>query len=135
MKELFIKGGPFFMGLVSILFIITTAWFIYHFVVFYTKKEINLPKTLRKLSYGKTFGLFTLIVGIVGQMIGFLAMFEAIEGAVAKGMEIKPIMVYGAIKVTMIVTVYGLLIYLFSLLLWFVSSTIIEKKAEKLSVA
>lgn len=128
MQELFIKGGPFFMGLVSILFIITTAWFIYHFVNAYTSKNTNPDKAIRKLGYGKTLGLFTLIVGITGQMIGFISMFQAIEDGVAKGLEITPVMIYGAIKVTMIVTVYGLLIYLLSLLMWFVSTTILEKK-------
>ncbi len=135
MKDLFIKGGPFFMGLETILFIITTAWFIYHFVVFYSAKELNLPKALQRLGYGKILGLFTLMVGITGQMIGFIAMFDAIEVGTANGQIIKPVMIYGAIKATMYVTIYGLLIYSISLLLWFVSSTIIEKKAEKVSVA
>ncbi len=130
MKELFIKGGPFFMWLVTILFIITIAWYIYHFIIAYTSKEINIPKALRKLGYGKTLGLLTLIVGIIGQMMGFIGMFDAVEVVVANGHEIKPVMVYSAIKVTMIVTIYGLLIYLFSILLWFVSTNIIEKKAE-----
>jgi hypothetical protein len=80
-------------------------------------------------------GLFTLTTGILGQLHGFVAMFDAIEGLIASGGELKPYMVFGAIKVTMIVTMYGILIYLFSLMLWFVSSILIEnKKAYKDSV-
>jgi hypothetical protein len=73
-------------------------------------------------------GLFAMIVGISGQMVGFYAMFSAIEDAIEKGMDVNPVMVFGGIKVTMIVTVYGILIYLLSLLLWFVASIIIDKK-------
>ena len=116
------------MGLVSILFVITAAWFIYHFVVAYRSNEIDKEKTLRKLSYGKTLGLFTLIVAIMGQMVGLIAMFHAIEEVVANGEAIKPVLVFGRIKVTMIVTIYGLIIYLFSIFMWFVSTTIIEKR-------
>ena len=83
---------------------------------------------LRRFGYGKSMGLFTLVTGIVGQMIGLYSMFSAIEEVSAKGEEVIPSLVFGGIKVTMIVTIYGMLIYLFSLLLWFLSSTLIEKK-------
>lgn len=119
-------GGPTFMGILSIFLIITTAWMIYHFIVAYKSKQPNLEITLRKLGYGKTMGLFALIVGIYGQMTGLSGMFSVLE----EGGEIKPELIYGAIKVTMIVTFYGILIYLLSLLLWFIASLIIEKKLE-----
>ena len=123
------------MGLVTILFIITTAWYVFHFIVAYNAKEVNQEKALRKIGYGKTMGLFTMIVAISGQMIGFYSMFHACEERIRQGLEVTPAMIYGAIKVTMIVTIYGVLIYLFSLLLWFVASTLIEKKqAKKISV-
>jgi hypothetical protein len=73
-------------------------------------------------------GLFSLITGIVGQMIGLYSMFSAIKGVTANGEEIVPELVFGGIKVTMIVTIYGLIIYLFSILLWFVANMLIERK-------
>jgi len=118
------------MGLLTILLIITTAWFIYNFIVAYHSKQANQEQLLRKIGYGKSMGLFALITGIFGQLNGFVAMFDAIEGLIASGGELKPYMVFGAIKVTMIVTMYGILIYLFSLMLWFVLSILIEKKLE-----
>ncbi len=36
-------------------------------------------------------------------------------------------MIYGAIRVTMIAATYGVLIFLFSMILWFTASIIIEK--------
>jgi len=128
MKDLFIMGGPFFMGLLTILLVITTAWIIYHFIVAYSSKNTDKVTLLRKLGYGKSMGLFALTTGILGQLIGFSAMFGSIEELMATGGELKPIMVFGAIRVTMIVTMYGILIYLFSLLLWFIASMLIEKK-------
>lgn len=128
MKNLFYMGGPEFMAAVTILFIITTAWIIYHFVVGYTLKEPDLEKSLRKIGYGKTLGLFTLVIGILGQMLGLFGMFSAIEEATGLGKEIDPTLVFGGLKVTMIVPIYGVLVYLFALLLCFAGKLILEKR-------
>ena len=122
MKELFFRGGPTFMGLLSILFIITTAWIIYQFFIAYNSEQANLKKALRKLGYGKTMGLFTMITGCIGQMIGLRTMFDVIETVLKQGEQVKQELIFEAIGVTMIVTIYGTLVYLFSLLLWFVAS-------------
>jgi len=130
MKDLFFRGGSFFMGLLTLLLIITTAWIIYHFILAYRSKQADKEISLRKLTYGKSLGLFTLTIGILGQFTGLSNMFNAIEAIIANGTELKPYMVFSAIKVTMICTIYGILIYLFSILLWFIASLIIEKKPE-----
>lgn len=124
-------GGTHFMSVLTILLIITTTWIIYHFIFAYTARPTTPKKILRKLSYGKTMGLFTMIVGITGQMNGLYAMFTVIETRTKQGLEIRPEIVFGGIKVTMIVTIYGILIYLFSLVLWFVATILIEKKQAK----
>jgi len=131
MKDLFFMGGPHFMAILTLFLIITTAWFIYHFTISYHAKIMNREKILRLLGYGKSLGLFSLIIGITGQMIGLSAMFSTIEEALLSGKDIVPELVYGGIRVTMIVTIYGMLIYLFSLLLWFVATMLIERKTDK----
>lgn len=131
MKSLFYQGGPQFMSALTILLVIATAWIIYHFVIAYSTKQANKETYLRKLGYGKMIGLFALITGLLGQMVGLYAMFDAIEQIAQKGEEIIPALVFGGIRVTMIVTFYGLLIYLFSLVLWFVASVMIEKKFKQ----
>jgi len=128
MKDLFFMGGPGFMAILTILLIITTAWIIYHFVIAYNSKQPNQEKLLRKIGYGKSIGLFALATGIFGQMNGLYAMFSVLEEVNAKGAKVEPVLVFGAIKVTMICTLYGIFIFLFSLGLWFVASLIIEKK-------
>ncbi len=119
------------MGFLTIILIIMAAWFVFQFVVAYKSKLANPEKSLRMLGYGKTLGLFAMITGFLGQLIGFTGMFDALELAAGAGEEIQPALVYGGIKVTMICSMYGILIYLFSILLWFVSSSIIEKRITK----
>ncbi|MFA9371066.1 MAG: hypothetical protein ACERIH_05100 [Labilibaculum antarcticum] len=128
MKDLFITGGSFFMGLLTLLLIITVAWIIYHFILAYRSKQTEKVISLRKLAYGKSLGLFALFTGVLGQMFGFCGMFDATERFTAIGKEISPHMIFGALKTTVIVTIYGSFIYLFSILLWFVASILIEKK-------
>jgi len=125
MKDLFYMGGPLFMSILTILLVIMIVWIIYHFSRGLNAQHVNHEKTLRNLGYGKSLGLFAMITGILGQLIGFYQAFSAIEQAG----DISPVMVFGGIKVSMITTLYGIFIYLISILLWFVTSTIIEKKA------
>ena len=128
MKDLFFKGGSTYMAILTILLIITTAWIIYHFIIAYNSKQTNQEKSLRRIEYGKSMGLFTMIVGIVGQMTGLYTMFSVIEDVIKEGLEVQPVLIFEAIRATMIVTFYGIFIYLFSLVLWFVVTTMIEKK-------
>jgi hypothetical protein len=131
MKDLFLMGGPGFMAILTLFLIITTAWFAYHFIIVFKSKQANPEKLLRRFGYGKSIGLFTMIVGITGQMNGLYAMFSAIENAIKNGQEVIPALVFGGIKVTMIVTIYGMIIYLFSLALWFIASLIVDKKFKQ----
>lgn len=131
MDTLFFLGGPVYMAILTLLLVATTAWIIYHFFIAYRIKQTDRATHLRRLGYGKTMGLFTMIVGITGQMNGIYAMFSTIEEVTARGAAIQPELVFEGIKVTMICTLYGIAIYLLSLLLWFVASMLIEKKQAK----
>lgn len=124
MKDLFYMGGPLFMSILTILLIIVVIWIIFHLVKFYSSKETDKVKTLRLLKYGRSVGLFAMVTGILGQLIGIYMAFSAIEMAG----DISPAMVFGGIKLSMISTMYGIFIYLISILLWFVSAYIVEKK-------
>ena len=131
MKEIFIAGGIDFMVILTVLLVITTCWMIYHFIVAYTSKSIDKTEHMRKISYGKSLGLFALMTGLFGQMLGFASMFSQLDALVGTEVIVTPEMVYGGIKVTWIVTIYGSFIYLLSLLIWFVASVLINKKQEK----
>lgn len=123
MKDLFFMGGLLSMSILTLLLIILCAWIIYHLFVYFKVKQLNKDKYLRLIKYGKSIGLFALITGIFAQLIGFYQAFSAIE----KASDISPTMVYEGIKISMISTLFGILIYLFSIMLWFVASYIIER--------
>lgn len=131
MKELFFMGGAVFMGILTILLVISTAWIMYHFIIGYNSKSLIREELLRKLDYGKSIGLFAMIIGVLAQLIGLYSMFSSIEDAIDKTISISSAMIFGAIKVTMLSSIYGILIYLFSFVLCFVANNMIERKLKK----
>lgn len=130
MKSLFFMGGTLFMSILTILFVIMIAWFLYHLIAVYNFRQLSPETVLRRFGYGKSIGLFAMITGIFGQLIGFYEAFSVIEHAV----DISPGMLYGGIKVSMITTLYGISIYLISLMIWFLASIVIERKLDKTRV-
>ena len=71
-------------------------------------------KVRSRLAHIKSIGLFSLITGILGQLIGLYGAFAAIERA----MDISPPIMAGGLKISMITTLYGIMIYLISILIW-----------------
>lgn len=126
MKNLFYEGGPQFMSILTVILIIMVAWCVYHFLPVLLKQEKDLVKSKSRLKHIKTIGTFALITGILGQLMGLIGAFDAIElaGGVAQGL------LAGGLKVSTIPTIYGILIYMISLILWFVVDNMITKKTE-----
>lgn len=123
MMDLFYMGGAAFMSILTIILIVVVAWGVYHFVAGLNTKGEKSNIAIRRLSYIKSFGLFGMITGILGQLIGMYSAFAAIEEAG----DISKAMFFGGVKVSLITPIYGILIFLFSLLLWFVLDYIIHK--------
>ena len=126
MKELFLLGGPLKMSVLTILLVVMIIWIIYHFLKFRTTKSVTAESTLRMLNYGKSIGLFAMIVGIFYQLLGFYHAFSVIEQAG----DISPALLYSGIKISMISTLYGILIYLLSIIIWFIASQFIENRKK-----
>ena len=126
MKDLFYMGGPLFMGLLTGLLILLVAWSLYHFLPVVVKKSVEVSKSRSKLKHIKTIGAFALVTGILAQLIGLYSAFAAIEEMGG----VSPAMLMGGLKVSMITTFYGIVIYLLSLLLWFVFDFIVSKKSD-----
>jgi len=116
MKDLFIMGGSLFMGILTILLVIILAISVYFAVLISSGKASGKKNFWHQLNYIKSVGMFTMITGILGQLIGLLMAFKAIEGA----MDISPAILAGGLKVSMITTLYGILINLLAFLIWFV---------------
>ena len=114
------------MGSLTIILILMLGWSVYHFIQVVMKKEVNLSKAKEKLKHIKTIGTFALVFGILGQLIGLIQAFDAIEQMGG----VSPALLMGGLKVSMIPTLYGILIFLISLLLWFAFDSVVTKKSE-----
>jgi len=115
MKNLFYMGGPLFMGILTILLLVLlamTVYFVFNLITGNAGKRKNFR---HQLTYLKSAGLFIMITGILGQLIGLIEAFKAIEHVG----DISPAIVAGGLKVSMITTLYGISIYLLSILIWF----------------
>lgn len=122
MKDLFYQGGPLFMGVLSILFIVMIAFFAYS--IFKYDNGVNKEQALRNISNVKSIGLFALVFGILGQLIGLYTGLSVIEQAG----NISPSLLSQGIKISMISTMYGLLIFAVSIVLSLVSNIMIERR-------
>ena len=106
MINLFVMGGPLFMGILSLILI----GVIISTVRYLTAEE----KTKDKLDLIKSFGLLAVVTGVLGQLIG---LFDALKFIEEAG-QIAPGMLAAGLRVSMIVTLYGLIIYVISLIIW-----------------
>ena len=127
MANLFYMGGPLFMGILTFLLVVLLAVSVYFFITISSGKANDKENFKHQLSYVKSIGLFTMITGILGQLIGLLSAFKAIEEVG----DISPAMLAGGLKVSMITTLYGVFIYLLSIIIWFLLDLWYLKKSGK----
>jgi biopolymer transport protein ExbB/TolQ len=120
-------GGPLIMGTITLILIVMIAWAVYHFLPVLINKETDLAKALSRLKYIKTIGSFGMVSGILGQLLGLYQAFDFLE---VHG-DISQSLLAGGLKVSLIPCIYGLLIFLLSLLFWMVFDYHVVKKIEK----
>ena len=126
LNNLFHIGGPLFMGILTILLLIILATTVVFAILISTGKAQKPEDFRHRLSYIKSMGLFTMIFGILGQIIGLTEAFGAIERAG----DISPGLIFGGLKVSMYTTLYGIFIYLLSILIWFLLDLWHHKKLK-----
>jgi biopolymer transport protein ExbB/TolQ len=125
MLDLFYQGGPLFMGLLTIILIIMIAVTVINGSNVLKGTTENPDVNRRKIGTIKSVGLFALIIGILGQLLGLFSAFKAIE---LKAVEVSPSLIAGGFKVSMITTIYGLIIFALSILIWFGLNSRLERK-------
>jgi hypothetical protein len=126
LNNLFHVGGPLFMGILTSLLALLLAVAVMFAVYIISGRARKMTHFRHRLTYLKSLGLFTMITGILGQLIGLLMAFGAIERAG----DISPALVYGGLKVSMYTTLYGISIYLLSILFWFILDLWHHQKSE-----
>lgn len=72
------------------------------------------------------FGSLAIVTGFLGQAIGLISAFNAIEAAG----DISPALVAGGLKVSMIAPVYGTLLFIFSLIFWGALKEMYTRKSQ-----
>jgi hypothetical protein len=108
--DYFVEGGMAFMLVITffgLLMLASSGYKIYRMIL---KKEFDLLQ----LNYIILFGSLSLIFGILGQGIGLFYAMEAIQEAG----DISPALIAGGFRVSMITPLYGILIFILSLIFW-----------------
>ena len=121
MKSLFVDGGPLYenngllcLSILTLTLITLIVWAIYYGIPVFRKQVDLLPKAKAKIKHIKSIGLFALIMGVLHQLTSLYSIYSAIE----KAADINMSIVLNALKTSMIPLIYGLIIYLISLLIW-----------------
>ncbi|MEO1256002.1 MAG: MotA/TolQ/ExbB proton channel family protein [Bacteroidota bacterium] len=101
MIKLFQMGGILFMTILTIELTVILLFAIKNWIS--KKNETSLIKSV---------GLLAAITGILGQLIGLFSAFEAIQ----QMGSVSPAILAGGLKVSMITTIYGIIIYIVAIL-------------------
>ena len=109
MFKYFYEGGPLFMGMLSIVFLVILV------VTVLAAVSKNENRQVIWLGYIKSLGLLAFVLGMLGQFIGVFDAFKAIES----GMDISPALLAGGLRVSSITSIYGMIIFVVSYILWF----------------
>ncbi|MGM0579966.1 MAG: MotA/TolQ/ExbB proton channel family protein [Bacteroidota bacterium] len=101
--EFHIEGGIEFM---SVLFLLLLGVIVTSVLTF--KNKADNEKASKWLKISQDIALFALVFGILGQFVGLIAGFQAIEEAG----EISQGILAGGLKISSYTTVYGIFIFL-----------------------
>jgi len=126
MNQLFIDGGPLYMGIQTGILIIMAVWAVYHFLPVLTKKGTGLKQTRVKLKHIKTIGSFALIFGIFSQLLGLYHAF----GVIAEAGDISTTLMMKGLELSMIPPLFGMIIFMISLIVWMILDYLTVKMAE-----
>ena len=114
--RLFYEGGPTFMSLVYLMWIMVFILAI-RFIFLYrgNKNPQKLKRTNDDILF---FGSLAFLIGITGQMVGLIAAFDAVQRII--DVRIIPQALAGGLKVTFIAPVFGIVLLILSTIIWFV---------------
>ncbi|MCK5537198.1 MAG: MotA/TolQ/ExbB proton channel family protein [Bacteroidales bacterium] len=94
------EGGPFFMYPILFLLILV--------IILFVKAIISKESSEKTIALIASLGWFTLIWGILGQTLGLISAFDAIQAAG----DISPSIMAGGLKVSLLTTLFGAITFL-----------------------
>lgn len=109
----FVEGNLKIMGILSLLFLAVLSLSVISLVAVLKSRETNADRIGNLIGYIKSISLFTLVFAIFGQILGLLNIFNYLAGS---EIEVAANALATAIKLTFHSTIFGIMIYLFSIL-------------------
>ena len=114
MARYIVEGGIWFMGTLSLLFLVILSISVMAATMAIKSTALHADKIKKLIDYIKSVALFTLVFGIFSQILGLVDIFDYLGNT---NSEISPAILAKAIKITCWTTVYGIIIYLVSILI------------------
>ena len=114
------------MGILTSILIFMTAWAVYHFLPVIAKRDTTLKQSRVKLKHIRTIGSVALIFGIFSQLLGLYHAFDVI----AEAGDISVSLMMKGLELSMIPTLYGIIIFIISLIVWMILDYIAVKLEE-----
>lgn len=115
MLQLFSEGGMLFMGILTLSLLAVISLAVINALKIKSDGIQDVQAMQHRLTYIKSVGLFSLVFGILGQLLGLFTAF----GSISQIGSVSPDILMTGIRVSMITTIYGVIIFLISYLIWF----------------
>ena len=109
-----VEGNLWFMGTLSILFLAILSLSVLAIIHSFKSSPIRDDKLKKQIKYIKSLALFTLVFGIFGQILGLADVFDYLAH---KDSQVAASILAKGIKITFWPTIYGIMIYLVSILI------------------
>lgn len=114
MKVFFIEGGIVFMGILTLLFLLIIGLSVAAGISVFSGTNGDPGKAKKLLDHIKAVALFTLVFAVFSQILGLVDVFDYLAN---KDASIASSIIAKGIKLTFHPTLYGLIIYLISILI------------------
>lgn len=118
----FYRAGGSYMNLISLMAILTLVITIWKSVEIFSKRSHNF-KLLDLILLG---GSVALALGLLSQIVGIVQALNAIIEAA----DVSPEIVMGGAKVSFFAPIWGFIVFIFSMIFYFVLKEIIKAKTE-----
>lgn len=109
-----VEGGLWFMGTLSVLFLIILSLSVVAGTLAFKSTQVHSARAKSLIGYIRSIALFTLVFGIFSQILGLVDIFDYLGNT---NSELAPSILATAIKITCYTTLYGIVIYLTSILI------------------
>ena len=114
MKVFFIEGGLVFMSILTLLFLLILGLSVFAGITVFRSTGSNQEKAKNLITYIKSLALFALAFAVFSQIFGLVDIFDYLAN---KDPNVASSILAKGIKLTFHPTMYGLIIYLTSILI------------------